>query len=71
MANEKNQVPDAAAAPGSEPLMLDEFCLRLSQKDRRVELIGGFHHAELSAGHLKDTEEAFRSRFDAFANAPV
>jgi len=66
-----NQVPSTVDAAGSEPLTLQEFCMRLSNVDGRVELIGGFHHVEQSAGHLKDTEEAFRARFDAFANAPV
>jgi hypothetical protein len=48
------------------PLTLDEFCARLSNTDKRVELIGGFHHSERAAGHAKDTEAAFQSRFVAF-----
>lgn len=53
------------------PLSLDEFCSRLSQTDRRVELIGGFHADELAAGRVKDTEEAFAVRFIKFINQPA
>jgi hypothetical protein len=71
VANDANQVPSTADAAASEPLTLDEFCMRFSQVDRRVELIGAFHYVEKSAGRQKDTEEAYRARFDAFVNAPV
>jgi hypothetical protein len=61
--------PDAIkveANPDSFPLSLDEFCARLSLTDKRVELIGGFHHTERAAGHNKDVEAAFKERFIAF-----
>ena len=57
-------------APDDE-LTLTEFCTRLSQRDRRVELIGGFHAAEVRAGKNKDTEAAFVARFAAFATQPA
>ena len=55
----------------SIPLNLDEFCSRLSSRDRRVELIGGFFAAEKLAGHNKDTVENFTVRFAAFINKPA
>lgn len=61
----------AAEAPVNEPITLDEFCTRLSMSDRRVELIGGFHYTEKQAGHIKDAESEFQSRFTAFATKPV
>lgn len=70
MANEKT-APKAVAAPGDFPLTLDEFCTRLSQSDRRVELIGGFHAHERAAGHTKDVETAFAARFVSFVNQPA
>lgn len=56
---------------GEIAMTIDEFCASLSKDDRRVELIGGFHHVEKAAGHIKDTWSNFRSRFDAFVNAPA
>jgi hypothetical protein len=67
-----NAAPVATeASTESFPLSLDEFCSRLSQTDRRVELIGGFHHSERAAGHSNDTEAAFAARYVAFCNAPA
>lgn len=67
-------MPKAAstqAAPESFALPLDEFCARLSKEITAPELIGGFHHSEKVAGRLKDTEEAFRTRFASFGKKPV
>lgn len=65
-----------AAAPAqpdenSFPLTLVEFCTQLSSKDKRVALIGGFHHAETAAGTVKDTVAAFTARYEAFINQPA
>ena len=62
-----------APAPADDafPLTLEEFCTRLSSTDRRVELIGGFEHAESIAGRVKDLEASFAIRFAAFANQPA
>lgn len=62
------EVEAQAAAP---ELTLDEFCTRLSMKDKRVELIGAFHFTEKAAGKIKDAESAFEERFAAFATKPV
>lgn len=62
------QDPHAEKADDAFPLSLDEFCARLSQTERRTELIGGFHHQETAAGHLKDLESAYQGRFDQFIN---
>lgn len=67
----KNAVP--APADAAIEMTLDEFCLRMSDRkvDGRVELIHGFAYTERVAGHIKDTESSFKSRFVAFANKPV
>jgi hypothetical protein len=56
---------------GGEPLTLTEFCRRLSERVRSPELIGAFEHSEKAAGKTRDTEVAFRARFDAFTKKPV
>lgn len=68
MATENDQ---AADAPAAEALTLDEFCVRLSTTDRRPELLAGFHFVETRAAHLKDTEAAYRARFNEYVNTPV
>lgn len=50
---------------------LNEFCILLSQTDRRVEMIGAFNYSEQQAGRIKDIASAFRARYNAFANKPV
>lgn len=64
-------VDEVVAAPPVEQVTLNEFCTRLSLSDKRVELIGGFHHQETAKGTIKDAESEFYSRFLAFANKPV
>ena len=54
-----------------EQITLDEFCRRHSKVDRRVELLRGFHSAEVRAGHAKDLEASYLARFKAFATKPV
>lgn len=69
----KNTPPqDLQSASAQEPrLSLDEFCRRISETVKRPELIGGFEFIERRAGHLKDSEAAFRERFDAFVKTPI
>lgn len=50
---------------------LDEFCARLSNSDRRVELIGAFNFTEKLAGRTKDAESNYQTRYGAFINKPV
>lgn len=70
MANAKeNEVVDVKA--DTFELTIDEFCTRLSATDKRVELIGAFHNVESQAGKVKDTEAAFKKRFDDFAIQPA
>lgn len=71
MATAKTQTIQATATPQADQITLDEFCLRLSKVDKRVELIGAFHYAERAAEHVKDTESDFQARFEAFATKPV
>ena len=68
----KTEPAAVKAAPEKETqLTLDEFCMRLSTTDRRAELIGGFHSVEKKNDRQKDTETAFRARFEAFVNEPA
>ena len=67
----ENKDTEMATQEDHYPLTLDEFCQRLSTTDRRVELIGAFEHMEKRAGHLKDIETAYRSRYEKFVNQPV
>lgn len=64
-------VVEADEAVVEQSLTLNEFCQRLSQKDKRVELIAAFHYTETAAGTVKDVESAFADRFAAFINKPV
>lgn len=59
------------AAPASEPLTLQEFCIRLSSRDGRVEMIAGFEHGQRSLGIVKATEDEFQAAFDAFTTKPT
>jgi hypothetical protein len=61
-------VPVKAEAP---TVTLNEFCARLSESVRRPELIGGFFATERGAGHLRDSEAAYRARYDEFVNKPL
>lgn len=66
------QESNLAQAPAEViDLALDEFCVRVSVKDRRVELLAAFHAVERAAGRLKDTEQAFAARFSAFQTQPA
>ena len=58
-------------APDAFPLSLDEFCTRLSANDRRVELIGGFHHSEKASGRVRDTEAAYLGRYKDYITQPA
>ena len=69
--NEPAIPAESAVEEESFPLTLEEYCSRLSTNDKRVELIGGFHHTERAAGHEKDTEAAFHRRFVAFTKLPA
>lgn len=64
-------LPAAADEPARFDLTLQEYCRRLSTRDRRVELIAGFHHEETAAGHLKDSEAAFEARFNTYCTQPA
>jgi hypothetical protein len=54
-----------------EHITLDEFCMRLSKTDKRVEMIGAFNYVETQAGRFKDAEQNYQTRFQAFVNKPV
>lgn len=54
-----------------DAVTLEEFCLRLSNTDRRVEMIGGFHSDEKRAGRIKDAESAYGARYQAFIRKPA
>lgn len=61
----------ADKANADQELTLDEFCIRLSGTDRRVELIGGFHHSQTAAGVIKASQTDFAASYEEFINKPV
>ncbi len=54
-----------------EQVSLHEFCIRLSETEKRVELIGGFEADERLNGRKKDSSAAYASRFQAFVSKPA
>lgn len=70
-----NDEPETVSAPapavGDFPVSLDEFCQRRSATDKRVELIGAFHHVEKAAGRGQDTSGNYLARFEAFVTQPA
>ena len=62
--------PQAAASPVIR-VGLHEFCARLSASVKSPELIGAFEHVERVGDRMQDTEDAYKSRFAAFVNAPA
>lgn len=71
MASSKTPEVPTQVEPKVFPISLDEFCSRLSATDKRVELIGGFHHDQRSVGNLTATEAEFLELFTQFAQRPV
>lgn len=74
----KAALPDAAKDKTKpvqrvEPdrLSLNLFCMRLSETDQRVALMGAFEFSERAAGRLNDTEAAYRARYAAFIKKPA
>jgi hypothetical protein len=63
------ELPQATEPAISLPL--HDFCLRLSETEERVELIGGFEADERFNGRKKDTAENFAARFHAFVSKPA
>jgi hypothetical protein len=63
-------VTEAVGAPVVQ-VTLEEFCVRLSNTDRRVELLSAFHFTEKQAARLKDAESNYAARYTAFINKPV
>lgn len=69
-----DDTPVTYSAPTIEPersVPVAEFVQALSLRDKRVELVNAFLHAERKAGRNHDTESAFERRFAAFANLPA
>ncbi len=64
-------VPEAAASEPGNEITLTEFCIRLSERVRRPELISAFESSQTLAGNLKADAEAFQARFDKFVKTPV
>jgi hypothetical protein len=69
--NTQSELPVATAEESAPParISLQQFCTELSASDRRVEMIGAFHHSEKRAARMYDTSDAYASRYDAFTKA--
>lgn len=64
------QTKTAQTAPSDE-VTIDDFCVDLSGKDRRVEMIGAFHFSERQASRVKDSALAYSARYQAFLSQPA
>ena len=69
MAKAQTTTTEAADAPVA--ISLDEFCIRLSRTEPRVELISGFHHTEELAGRVRDIAASYQDRFNKFMKKPM
>lgn len=66
----KNETkPIQSAKP--DRLSLNQFCMRLSETDQRVALMGAFEFSERAAGRMYDTEVAYRARYAEFIKKPA
>jgi hypothetical protein len=66
------QPAPVADAPKPGPRVgLHEFCIRLSGKDKRVEMISAFESVERRAGRLQDAEVAYADRYTKFIKQPA
>jgi len=70
-ATDEPVVRAAASATPPERMTLNEFCMIISRTDRRVAMIGGFHHDEKKNRRVKDTHAAFAARYEAFQKRPA
>ena len=59
------------AVPDHFPLELDEYCTRLSLRDKRVALIGAFHFTMKQRGMKVADEADWDREFKALATTPV
>jgi hypothetical protein len=56
----------------SDPVItVEAFCTQLSGVDKRVELIGAFHNAQVREQHFFDTGTNYQTRYAAFGAEPA
>lgn len=67
------EVSPMAASPVQQAveITLDEFMQKLSQRDKRYELINAFYFTERQAGKIKDLESNFQAAFIAFTQIVI
>lgn len=71
MTTKAQAAPEVPSAPPDEFLLsLDEFCARLSQKVKKVALIGGFHFHAKQTGLLMGKESQFMAAWEQFRRLP-
>lgn len=70
MSTKKKLAGDEVESP-APAITLNDFCIRLSEVEKRVELISGFNADERRNGRTKDSAEAFSARFSAFVSRPA
>ncbi len=55
-----------------DKMTLDDFCKKLSLTDKRVELIGGFHHWMKNERKIRTgTEPQFKKYYAEFCTIPA
>lgn len=57
--------------PLPQKITVENFCIGLSSTDKRVEMIAAFHHEEVVAKRMHDTQERYQSRFEEFVTKPA
>lgn len=67
----KSESKTTSTAPAAFDVTIDEFCIRLSATDTRVEMIGAFCADEKRHSRIKDSDANFTKRFGEFVKRPV
>ncbi len=57
--------------PDEFTVSLNEFCIRLSKTDKRVEMIGGFHHSMTKEGTTSGKTVFYQQAYTKFTTAPI
>ena len=69
---EQTPSPEGAQERAPDPeVILTDFCTDLSVRDRRVEMIAGFHAWAVQHGLQRATPSAWAAHYAAFQAEPV
>lgn len=68
---EEQEVPAVEAVKSPPKITIEEFCSLLSKKDKRVEMLGGFHFYMKKIGMKKEIYVDFLAAYEAFQRMPA